>query len=348
MRPVQLMFAPLRDSGDWRRLDALASVRGPSRLLILPGAYVVARGVTPAGRTEAQARAAALAVLAPELAMPPEACLCALGPARNGKRLAFVVARDVLDRTVAAAKANGFSPDAIIPDHALLPEPLGDEAVIATGAECAVRLPDAGFGCPPELMPVMLGDRPHRAVDLDAAARATIGGPAFASLPSLAASPSGVARRDQPALPLIATASLAAALVVYAALPWIDVARLNSATTDLRRETEQVARSALPDAQRIVNPLAQLREARMPDSSAATGLEQAATLLEGLSRSPGVSIARLDLVDGVARAHVGVSSTSLLQPLRDHAAASGYLLVETPGPSQPNSIPVDLQLTPAP
>ncbi len=148
-------------------------------------------------------------------------------------------------------------------------------------------------------------------------------------------------------LPPIAMGAMAAALAIHAALPWIDVARLDSATAALRRETEQAARSALPDAKRIVNPLAQLREANLPAASAANGLEQAATLIEGLSRSPGVSIARLEIVDGVARVHVGVSSTSLLQPLRDHAAASGYRLVETPGPSQPNSIPVDLRLTSA-
>jgi len=342
------MFAPLRDSDNWRTLDAMASSRGPSRLLVLPGALVLAREVAPAGRTEAQARAAALAALAPELAMPTDACICALGPSRNGKRMAFVVARHVLDRAIAAAKANGFAPDAIVPDYALLPEPQGEEAIVATGAECIVRLSGAGFGCPPDLLPTLLGERPRRPIDIAAAARATTAAPALANLPSLQLSSSAAARTDRSALPVLAAASLAAALAIYAALPWIDVARLNAATADLRRETEQVARAALPNAQRIVNPLAQLREARMPAASAATGLEQAATLLEGLSRSPGVSIARLELADGAMRAQVGVSNTSLLQPLRDHAAARGYQLVETPGPSQPNSIPVDLQFAPAP
>lgn len=348
MRPVQLMFAPLRDGDGWRTLSAMASLRGPSRLLVLPGALVLARDVSPAGRTEAQARAAALAALAPELAMQPDTCVCALGPPRDGKRLAFVVARDVLDRNVSVAKSKGFAPDAILPDYALLPEPLGSEAVVATGVECAVRLPGAGFGCSPELLPVLLGDYPQRTVDFDSTARATIAGAGFASLPTLEAASGAAARADRSALPALAIASLAAALAIYATLPWIEVAQLNAATAELRRETERVARAALPEAQRIVNPLAQLREARMPAASAAAGLEQAATLLEGLSRSPGVSIARLELVDGAMHAQVGVSSTSLLQPMRDHAAASGYQLVETPGPSQPNSIPVDLQLATAP
>lgn len=347
MRAVQLMIAPLRAGDGWRRLSAMAPARGPSRLLVLPGALVLARDVSPAGRTEAQARAAALAALAPDLAMSADACVCALGRARDGKRRAFVVARDVLDSIVAAAKANGFSPDAIVPDHALLPEPPGDEAVIATAAECAVRLRDAGFGCSPDLLPVLLGDRPRRAIDFDTAACATVAKAGFADLPTFDASPGAAASSQRSMLPPIAMGAMAAALAIHAALPWIDVARLDSATAALRRETEQAARSALPDAKRIVNPLAQLREANLPAASAANGLEQAATLIEGLSRSPGVSIARLEIVDGVARVHVGVSSTSLLQPLRDHAAASGYRLVETPGPSQPNSIPVDLRLTSA-
>jgi DNA-binding transcriptional LysR family regulator len=42
------------------------------------------------------------------------------------------------------------------------------------------------------------------------------------------------------------------------------------------------------------------------------------------------------------------ANTSLLQPMRDHIASSGLQLVETPGLSEPNSIPVELTVTAAP
>jgi type II secretion system protein L len=348
MKPVQIIMPPTSANAAWRTLSAMSAARGPSRILLAPGSLVLAREVDHVGRTEAQARSATLAALAPELAMPADACVCALTPARGDKRMAFVISREALDRLTSDARANGFAPDAVVPNFALLPAPEGEDAVVAQGPEAIVRLRDGGFSCQPDLLPLLLGARLQRHVDFDEAARTCVASGRHVALPNLLqtapSSPAPGSRR----MPALAIASLAAALAIFAALPWIDAYRLNSATAALRRETEQVARAALPNAQRIVNPIAQLREARMPAALAAGGLDHAAILLEGLARAPGVSVTRLDVTDGQVRAHVDVASTSLLQPLRDHVAASGLQLVETPGISQPNSIPVDLELAPTP
>ncbi len=348
MKPVQIIIASTSADAPWRTLSVMTAARGPSRILLAPGALVLAREVDRAGRTEAQARSVTLAALAPDLAMSPDASICVLGAVTGDKRLALVMSRKALDELVSQARAKGFSPDAVIPDYLLLPEPESDEAIVALGEEAIVRLSNTGFSCHPDMLPLLIGARRQHAVDLDQTTRAFIAGGRHAAAPNLLQTAVTTANAGGKRTPALAIASLAAALAIFAALPWIDAWQLNTATADLRSQTEQVARAALPNAQRIVNPIAQLREARMPASRATDGLNHAATLLEGLARSPGVSVARLELADGAVRAQVGVSSTSLLQPLRDHVAASGLQLVETPGISQPNNIPVDLELTAKP
>jgi type II secretory pathway component PulL len=308
----------------------------------------MARIVESLGRTDAQARAATLSRLAPDMAMPASECVCALAPVQGDTRMAHVMARRALEALIERAKANGHAPEAVIADFALLPAPEAGGAIIAQHGDCLVRTETSAFACERDLLPMLLGERQVQEVDFESAAAAFIRQGRHLAVPNLFVAGGATKTSAPQVMPIAAAMAAAAALTIFAALPWIEAGQLNAATAHLRAEAETVARMALPSAQRIVNPLAQLREAGLPRARAAAGLENAVTVVEGLARSPGVAIARLSFDGEAVTAHVGVPNTSLLQPMRDHVAASGLQLVETPGLSEPNSIPVELTVTAAP
>jgi type II secretory pathway component PulL len=349
MKTVQLILPPASDGDVWRTSSVQTSAaRSPARILLVPGALVMARSVESLGRTDAQARAATLSRLAPDMAMPASDCVCALSPVQGDTRMAHVMARAALDALVDRAKANGHAPEAVIADFALLPAPEAGGAIVAQHGDCLVRTETSAFACERDLLPLLLGERQVQEVDFESAVAACIRQGRHLLVPNLFVA-GGTAKKSAPqVMPIAAAMAAAAALTIFAVLPWIEAGQLNSATAHLRAEAETVAGKALPNAQRIVNPLAQLREAGLPRARAAAGLQNAVTVVEGLARSPGVAIARLSFDGDAVTAHVSVPNTSLLQPMRDHIASSGLQLVETPGLSEPNSIPVELTVTAAP
>ena len=349
MKTVQLILPPLGPHQDWRVHDVpVKSPRGPWQILIAPGALVMSREVGAVGRTNAQARAAALATLASEMAMPASDCVCAVAPAGTGRMTAHIIARRARDDLVAAARAQGHAPDAIIADFALLPAPQADAAIVAQRGDCLVRTTAAAFACQPDLLPLLLGERTTHQIDFETAASEAIREGRHQQQPNLMTAVAEAKTHARSPAPIVALLAAAAALGVFAALPWLEAGQLNRATAQLHAEAEILARKALPGAQRIVNPLAQLREASLPRARAAAGLGHVVTVVEGLARAPGVAIARLSFDGETVSAHVGVPSTALLQPLRDHVAANGLQLVETPGLSEPNNIPVELTIEVAP
>lgn len=354
MKAVQLILPPVHGRDTWRTISVQTSVaRGPSRILLAPGALVMARDIETLGRTNAQARAATLARLAPDMASPASESVCALSPAQvsrtqDATRIAHVMTRRALDALVSSAKAQGHAPDAIIADFALLPAPEPGGTVIAQHGDCLVRTATGAFACENNLLAALLGERRVQEVDFESAAVECIRHGRHLMLPNLIAAGENAKASAPRIMPVAAMLAAGAALSIFAVLPWIEASQSNAATAMLRAETEAVARKALPGAQRIINPIAQLREAGMPRARAVAGLENAVTVVEGLARAPGVAIARLSFDGEAVTAHVGVPNTSLLQPLRDHIAANGLQLVETPGLSEPNSIPVELTVTAAP
>lgn len=349
MKTVQLILPSSIEDEMWRTLDLPTSAtRGPRQILLAPGALVMAREVDVVGSTEAQGRAATLNALAIEIATPIEGCVCALAPASNGRRVAYVMERTTLGDLMNLARTRGFAPDAVVPDFAFLPVPEGDAVVTAQRSDWLVRDRGAPFACQADLLPQLLGGRAAQEIDFEAALRSFVANGRQALLGNLLSSLSTVDKTERRPLPVLAATAASVAIAIFAALPWLEASQLNSATARLRAETEQVARTALRGANRIVNPIAQLREASLPREQAVVGLQNAVAVVEGLARSPGVAIARLSYDGEAVRAHVGMPTTSLLQPLRDHLAAKGLHLVETPGFSEPNSIPVELTVTAAP
>lgn len=346
MKSIQLAFLPASPGEDWRMLTLdTRTPTLPSRILVVPGAMVLCRTVEAQGRTDPQARAAALASLADELAAPIGSCICALGPQGSTRRLAFVASRQTIEACMAEARTHGFEPDAIVPDFALLVAPAEGVAFVASrGADTLVRTASGGFACQTDLASLLTRGLTCTEVEFEASFRRAVASGDLRGLPNLlSALPVAKTTGVRPLLPAILAAAAATAIAV--ALPWIDAGRLDGATHSVREQLDTVAAKALPAGTRIVNPLAQLRESASARQQAERGLGLVADLFEGLQQAPGVELTRLELAsDGDVRASLVAPDLSLLQPLRDHLASTGAAISETPGDSQPNSIPVELSV----
>jgi|GEM_PF-4312851 len=346
MKTVQLAFVPPAPGRGWRILTLTArSAEGPSRILVAPGASVLARQANAQGRTLAQEQATALADLAGDLATPADACVCALEPGRTGPRLAFIASRSEVDRWLTDARAQGLDPDAIIPDYALIPPPGEARATFARiGQDVAVRTAEGGFTCQSDLLEALTPGLSRSEVDIDAAAAGSLSGGLLKRIPNLLLALPRQPRTSQASLAKAGAAAIVS-LCVLASLPWINAWRQDDAARRLRSQTDEVARSALPEGSRIVNPLAQLREASAVRRQAIASLSLAEDLFTGLRAAPGVEMTGLEIrPDGGVLARLLAPDLALLQPLRDHLSAAGIIWEETPLPSLPNSIPLDLSI----
>lgn len=333
----------------WREIGVAAQPprgRKASNVLVVPGAQVLSRWMPVAGSTPAQMRAAALNALAPDLAQPADACIAAIGAANaSGLRLVAIAARNDVEAWSAAAQQRGFTPDIITPDFALLPAPAEDTAIIARRAgDVVVRDRLAAFTCQAELLDLLLPDRTTEEHDFEAeAVHATRQGRLF-DAPDFAwaaARKRDVAERPFPIVRIAAAAGVA--LLLGAAAPWIHALRLDAAARDFRREAETIARTALPDATRIVNPRAQLEEALLPARAGGRLAAAAAAIIEGASAAPGASISRLeaDAEIGVS-ASLSINSAGDLEPIRARLAALGMQAEESSGAPVAGRTPVDI------
>lgn len=349
MKPVQLVF--LSDDDAWRTVSiADAPAKSPRCVLVVPGAHVLAREVEIVGSTPAQSRAAALATLAPDLAVPANQLICSIGTVAPGQRIALIAARAKVDEWQDAAKGRGLSPNLIIPDFLLLPvSQQGEAHVAARGDEVVVRTHQAAFTCQRELAERMFGALKTVTLDLDQAATRVVRSGALGHTPNLLVGATGKSERPLGRSMRWPAAAAAAALIVATLAPWVSAWRLDDATTDLRRQGHEVARAALPDAKRIVDASAQLREAFLPRERTGKALSHAVAIMEGLSRTHGVQMSRLELrEDGLMHASLLAADLSQLQPLRDHVASLGLNSGETPGDSLANSLSIDFTVTDAP
>jgi general secretion pathway protein L len=342
MKPVQLVF--VSDDEAWRTVSVSgASARSPRCILVVQGAHVLAREIDVAGATPAQSQAAALATLAPELAAPADQLTCALGAPAGGRRIALIASRARIDAWLNAAKARRLAPDAVLPDFMLLPVPNAGQAnVAAHGEDIVVRTISSGFSCQRDLAEQLLTTLARVTVDLDQSAISAVRRGATMRAPNLLTGMSRAIRKTPARSLLLPAAAAFAALAVATAAPWISALRINGATAGLRSEGEAVARAALPVASRIVDARAQLREAALPHERTGKALNHATGILEGLARTSGVQLSRLEMRDdGVLHASLSAADLSQLQPLRDHIAQLGLYSAETPGESSPNSLSVD-------
>jgi general secretion pathway protein L len=327
------------------RITTPAARPRQQRILVVPGEEVLGRWIAASGRTPAQARAAALAQLAPDLAAPPSELAAALGPERGGDRLVCIVARSRVDGWRAQATARGFTPDLIVPDY----------AVLASATEPGLRLSrrdgsmlvagdGLAFAAEPELARLLIQSRTTAEIDFDAAilSWARGGGPALApdllsAIPSRAEP--GSAQRSLARTGLYGLLALLLAVLA----PWIQVWRLDGAARDMRAEAAATLRSLLPDAPAGASPRALLRAELAAYRADPALMSLTAQVLEALAATPAVDIRKVEAIaPGEVHARLGVATPDDLAPLRQSLAERGLALEETSTPDDAARLAVDL------
>ncbi|WP_334164684.1 type II secretion system protein GspL [Phenylobacterium sp.] len=309
-------------------VQAEAPAGATAVVLVVPGAEAVARWLHLPTRADPQARAAAALLLAGETAFdePMHLALGALEP--DGHRLVVAVAESRMRAWLDLARTYGLAPDALIPNHLLLPEPPDGETVAVTvGGALAVRGPRLAFACEPALAPVLLPGRAPRTLDGGAAERAFAQGAGRLpiDLRQGAFAPAGrgrPARRD-----LVRAAGLAGLLLLSPAI--LDAAqavRLNLAADRLERAASAKAAAVLPKGASVNDPAVQAQAALQRAELAAGGgpAGVAARLFAALA---GIDQAQAETLivspDGAVRATVSHTNYSDMERLGRALKAAG-------------------------
>lgn len=297
-------------------------------VLIVPGADALARWLELPVRTEAQAGPAAAILLEEQLATPRDRSHLALGaPEIDKQRLVVVVDRTVLDGWIEQATALGVYPDVVLPDHLALPEQDGEEALaVRFGEAYAVRGHRLALSCEPELLPLVLGERPWREIsdreEIEAILTAAAAAPRINLLqtaPSVAVPPS-TWRQLRAAAVLLGLLALSPL-----ALTTARIIKHEAAAREIDRLTEARVRAALPPAEPIVNPNAQLQTRIERLSSGGQFPMAAAALFTALQRANGMELDALTFEpDKPLRASVNYSTPGDLELFRAAAQQAGF------------------------
>lgn len=339
---TRILFLPADDAGDalllelddGGRMRSRAALRpgatapaapGATRtVLVVPGRPVRIEQLDLPAHSEAQARAAARALVAGRLARPA-ALHVALDPARTAPvRTVASVEDAVLRAWLARAEAFGLRPDAALPEPLLLLEP--PEAgvhVLDAGDRWLVRGDGLAFSATPDLAERVLGGRTRIPVTdaiEDLAARALQ--PALDLLQGDFAPASAQARPRGRRLAWLAAALLASPLLLVAA----QALRLELAARALESRATATLDAALPGSAGDAAGLDErLRTARAPRGFAAAS----GALFAAVHARPGTHLVDLEYARGDRlRARLFHRDAADLEALRGALAADGWRLVE--------------------
>jgi general secretion pathway protein L len=296
--------------------------------LIVPGAEALARWLPLNVRTEAQAGPAAAILLEEQLATPRDRIQVALGaPEPDAPRLAVVVDREVLDGWIERATALGVFPDVVLPDHLALPTQTGDDVVaVRFGDTYALRGERLALSCEADLLPLVLGERPWREIDEPSEIEIVLAAAAAAPVVNLLQPTASVAAPPSTWRQLRAAAVLLGLLALSPlALSIVKTVRLDAATREVERRTEDRARASLPAAERLVDPDVQLRARIERLRSSDQFPAAAAALFTALQQSGGVDLEALSFEpDRPLRATLSYAAPNQLELFRAAARQAGF------------------------
>lgn len=326
--------------------------------LILPAEQVLGLRAPRVARSLGQLARALPFAIEEQLAAPVESQHVAFDPAGTAEVAVAVVARARLDAAVQALAGAGLAADAAYAEWQLLQ---ADEAwlergrVILRHADGALCLPEGELDAlAPWLQRHGLDLASRRLTRIDALA------------PAGAAAPTGLAALAQrlqraPALSLLqgdylprrrnersqrswrlAAALAALAVVLGLAMPALETRALRAHTQQRQQEMEQLLRQALPDVQRVVDPVAQLRGALQGQAGGSDALALLGRIAPLLA---GGSLLTLDGVEyrgGALELTLIASDVATLDSLRERLAQQG-LQVELTG-ANPGSAGVEGRL----
>lgn len=136
--------------------------------LVVPGSDATARWLELPDRSDAQARSAVTFLLQTDLIDDGEQLHAAVGPALpDGRRVAVVTRPERIRQWLESARARGVEPASMTPDFLMLPEPEGDEVLVAGFGDLTVaRGRDLGCAMEADLVSAVTSDRPVRRLSM--------------------------------------------------------------------------------------------------------------------------------------------------------------------------------------
>ena len=351
------------------------NANGLYRLLVVPGEAVLSRVLLVSGETPAQREAAARFLLRDELASQPRDVDVRVGPqSGDGSAVTVcVLSTESKARWLAAAQAEGFQPDRIVPDHFLLMPPAPDLATVtpavnaATDGSGRVMLAFADRLCTVEADLAELLCLGHTVNPVEvgmlwqaSGIRAGLdhGIDLRATLPA-AFSPLGLGHRW-----FRVAAGVCACAFLVGFWPWIEGFGAQSEAKAIRANSASVAQSALGPNRRIANPRAQIAEALADKVMSDDQLARAEALLLAVAQAqPAVGsgielnarsgaqieLKRLQILpDGMVRLLLTVHSKEHLVEVRRALDSSLWPLREVEGSTIGGKVTIELTLEPRP
>ncbi|WP_294271561.1 type II secretion system protein GspL [uncultured Sphingomonas sp.] len=337
MSATNLLFLPPGEGGDyrWMRIEdervAAAGEGLPQGdgevIAVAPADSVSLHWAEIPARSTAQAAAAARLLAAEVSAAPMDELHVAVGEDEAGSRPIGIVNRGAMAGWLARLGAAGVDPVAVVPAPLLLPRP--DEGYVRgdLAGQGVVRGRASGFADEPGFTEIVTGDAPLSDLD-DAAVAAALG--AVAAAPALDLRQGPFARRRGFAIDWRLVKRLAwlgvAIVVATLVIDFVRLTKYSFAADATEAKIEQVARTALPRGETLVDADRQLTERLSAVRGPGQGFSRTAAAVFAAVRSvPGTELTALDFQpSGDIRLGVAVDREALATDLKRAIEAEGF------------------------
>jgi len=295
-------------------------------VLAVPGASVTTHFLSLSGSTPAQRTSEARLQLKDRAAVSLDESHVAVGEKGSGDMWpACVVARAALRAWLDEAALQGIAPDAVVPDHLLLPDLPASSVAVVLGDEIVARGPGIAFTADSDLAALLMKDREWRIVSDRNEADALFS--AGAKRPAINLLQFEFARR-RPAIvrgkEFRRAGILAAVLLLSPLLLWTaQIIRYETAAYMLNARTETVAREATRHVE-TSDPVSYLRGRFAALSASGRFLDASAALFAAVSRIEGGELDSLSyLRDGAIQAVFVHSDAAAAQTLLNDLTGNG-------------------------
>ena len=337
MSATNLLFLPPGEGGDyrWMRIeDARVAAAGEGLpqgdgevIAVAPADAVSLHWAEIPARSTAQAAAAARLLAAEVSAAPMDELHVAVGEDDAGSRAIGIVNRGAMAGWLNRLAGMGVDPVAVVPAPLLLPRP--DQGYVrgSLAGQGVVRGRASGFADEPGFTEIVTGDDPLADLDADTLAD-TLG--AAAAAPALDLRQGPFARRRSFAIDWRLVRRLGwlglAIVAVTLAIDLVRWTKYSFAADATEARIEQVARTALPRGETLVDADRQLAERLSAVRGPGQGFSRTAAAVFSAVRSvPGSELTAMDFQpSGAIRLGVAVDREALATDLKRAIEAQGF------------------------
>ncbi|APX65465.1 type II secretion system protein GspL [Sphingomonas sp. gentR] len=337
MSATNLLFLPPGEGGDyrWMRIEdervAAAGEGLPQGdgdvVAVAPADAVSLHWAEIPARSTAQAAAAARLLAAEVSAAPMDELHVAVGEDEAGSRPIGIVNRGAMAGWLARLGAAGVDPVAVVPAPLLLPRPEEGYVRGDLAGQGVVRGRASGFADEPGFTEIVTGDAPLDELD-DAAVAAALG--AVAAAPALDLRQGPFARRRGFSIDWRLVKRLAwlgvAIVVATLAIDFVRWTKYSFAADATEAKIEQIARTALPRGETLVDADRQLTERLSAVRGPGQGFSRtAAAVFAAVRAVPGTELTALDFQpNGDVRLGVAVDREALATDLKRAIEVGGF------------------------